>query len=75
MIVSFEFDAADRHLIVAPMTHGANTLIVIFAVGGPSFSPIQPPGRDHQRHSGIARDNGLCAANIAIYDDGRGSFG
>ncbi|MGB1758216.1 MAG: class I adenylate-forming enzyme family protein, partial [Candidatus Puniceispirillaceae bacterium] len=35
MIVSFEFDAADRHLIVAPMTHGANTLIMpIFAVGG-----------------------------------------
>ena len=35
MLVSFEFDAADRHLLVAPMTHGANTLIMpIFAVGG-----------------------------------------
>ena len=35
MLVSFEFDAADRHLVVAPMTHGANTLIMpIFAVGG-----------------------------------------
>ncbi len=35
MLVSFEFDADDRHLIVAPMTHGANTLIMpIFAVGG-----------------------------------------
>ncbi len=35
MILSFEFDSADRHLIVAPMTHGANTLIMpIFAVGG-----------------------------------------
>jgi len=35
MLVSFAFDAADRHLLVAPMTHGANTLIMpIFAVGG-----------------------------------------
>ncbi len=33
MLVSFKFDAADRHLLVAPMTHGVNTLIMlIFAV-------------------------------------------
>ena len=75
MLVSFEFDA-DRHLVVAPMTHGANTLIMlIFAVGGTSFSPRTKPRRDHKRHSDIARDNCLCAANIAVYDDGRRSFG
>ena len=33
MLVLFEFDAADRHLLVASMTHGVNTLIMpIFAV-------------------------------------------
>ena len=35
MLSAFEFDADDRHLLAAPMTHGANTLIFpIFAVGG-----------------------------------------
>ena len=35
MLVSYEFDSQDRHLLAAPMTHGANTLILpIFAVGG-----------------------------------------
>ena len=35
MILSFEFDAADWHRIVAPTTHGANTLhMPIFSVGG-----------------------------------------
>lgn len=35
MLTSFEFDAGDRHLIAAPMTHGANTLIMpILAKGG-----------------------------------------
>jgi fatty-acyl-CoA synthase len=35
MLVSFQFDQADRHLIAAPMTHGANTLILpVFTVGG-----------------------------------------
>ncbi|MBT6095637.1 MAG: AMP-binding protein [Rhodospirillaceae bacterium] len=35
MVASFEFDADDRHLLAAPMTHGANTLIMpIFAKGG-----------------------------------------
>jgi len=35
MLAAFEFDGEDRHLIAAPMTHGANTLIMpTFAVGG-----------------------------------------
>jgi len=35
MLTSFQFDADDRHLIAAPMTHGANTLIMpILAKGG-----------------------------------------
>ena len=35
MLVSFGFDKNDRHLLAAPMTHGANTFILpIFAVGG-----------------------------------------
>ena len=35
MLASFGFDADDRHLLAAPMTHGANTLILpIFAAGG-----------------------------------------
>ena len=35
MLTSFGFDADDRHLIAAPMTHGANTLIMpILAKGG-----------------------------------------
>ncbi len=35
MLSSFEFDADDRHLLAAPMTHGANTMIMpIFAKGG-----------------------------------------
>jgi fatty-acyl-CoA synthase len=35
MMHSFEFDSGDRHLIAAPMTHGANTLIMpILAKGG-----------------------------------------
>jgi fatty-acyl-CoA synthase len=35
MLMSFGFDADDRHLIAAPMTHGANTLIMpILAMGG-----------------------------------------
>ena len=35
MLVSYEFSGQDRHLIAAPMTHGANTIILpIFAVGG-----------------------------------------
>ncbi len=35
MMTSFGFDADDRHLIAAPMTHGANTLIMpILAMGG-----------------------------------------
>lgn len=35
MLTSFGFDAGDRHLIAAPMTHGANTLIMpTFAKGG-----------------------------------------
>ena len=34
MLALFEFDVADRHLLVAWMTYGANTLIMpIFAVG------------------------------------------
>ena len=34
MLALFEFDAADRHLLVARITHGSNTLIMpIFAVG------------------------------------------
>lgn len=35
MLVEFEFDGNDRHLLAAPMTHGTNTLIMpTFAVGG-----------------------------------------
>ena len=35
MLSAFEFDSNDRHLLAAPMTHGANTIILpIFAVGG-----------------------------------------
>jgi len=35
MLLAFEFDGDDRHLLAAPMTHGANTLIMpTFAVGG-----------------------------------------
>ena len=43
MLVSYEFDSQDRHLIAAPMTHGANTLILpIFAVGGTQLFMEQP---------------------------------
>ena len=35
MLAAFAFDSDDRHLLAAPMTHGANTMILpIFAVGG-----------------------------------------
>ena len=35
MLASFGFDQTDRHLLAAPMTHGANTIILpIFAAGG-----------------------------------------
>jgi fatty-acyl-CoA synthase len=35
MLAAFEFDADDRHLLAAPMTHGANTMILpVFAKGG-----------------------------------------
>lgn len=35
MVASFEFDAQDRHLLAAPMTHGVGTLLMpIFARGG-----------------------------------------
>lgn len=35
MVASFEFDALDRHLLAAPMTHGVGTLMMpIFARGG-----------------------------------------
>ena len=35
MLSSFGFDSNDRHLLAAPMTHGANTIILpIFSVGG-----------------------------------------
>ena len=45
MLAAFGFDAGDCHLIAAPMTHGANTLILpVFSVGGrqvmlPSATP------------------------------------
>lgn len=43
MIASFGFDAKDRHLLAAPMTHGANTMILpIFAVGGTQLFMGQP---------------------------------
>ena len=43
MLVSYEFDSQDRHLVAAPMTHGANTLILpIFAVGGTQLFIEQP---------------------------------
>ncbi|MGB2073210.1 MAG: class I adenylate-forming enzyme family protein [Candidatus Puniceispirillaceae bacterium] len=43
MIAAFGFDAEDRHLLAAPMTHGANTMILpIFAVGGTQLFMGQP---------------------------------
>ncbi|MFZ9134897.1 MAG: class I adenylate-forming enzyme family protein, partial [Candidatus Puniceispirillaceae bacterium] len=43
MIASFGFDMNDRHLLAAPMTHGANTMILpIFAVGGTQLFMGQP---------------------------------
>ncbi len=43
MLTSFEFDALDRHLIAAPMTHGANTLIMpILAKGGTQLFMSEP---------------------------------
>jgi len=43
MIASFGFDSKDRHLLAAPMTHGANTMILpIFAVGGTQLFMGQP---------------------------------
>ena len=43
MIAAFGFDAKDRHLLAAPMTHGANTMILpIFAVGGTQLFMGQP---------------------------------
>ena len=43
MIASFGFDVNDRHLLAAPMTHGANTMILpIFAVGGTQLFMGQP---------------------------------
>jgi fatty-acyl-CoA synthase len=46
MLASFGFDGNDRHLLAAPMTHGANTLILpVFAVGGTQLFMGQPsPG-------------------------------
>ena len=43
MLASFRFDEHDRHLLAAPMTHGANTMILpIFAVGGTQLFMGQP---------------------------------
>ncbi|MDA8536624.1 AMP-binding protein [Alphaproteobacteria bacterium] len=43
MIAAFGFDSNDRHLLAAPMTHGANTMILpIFAVGGTQLFMGQP---------------------------------
>ena len=43
MLVSYEFDSQDRHLLAAPMTHGAGTLILpIFAAGGTQLFIDQP---------------------------------
>lgn len=43
MLAAFGFDFRDRHLLAAPMTHGANTMILpIFAVGGTQLLMGQP---------------------------------
>ena len=43
MVAAFGFDSNDRHLLAAPMTHGANTMILpIFAVGGTQLFMGQP---------------------------------
>ena len=43
MLAAFGFDSNDRHLLAAPMTHGANTIILpIFAVGGTQLFMGQP---------------------------------
>ena len=43
MLSAFGFDCNDRHLLAAPMTHGANTMILpIFAVGGTQLLMGQP---------------------------------
>ena len=43
MLAAFGFDSNDRHLLAAPMTHGANTIILpIFAVGGTQLLMGQP---------------------------------
>ncbi len=43
MLAEFGFDGSDRHLLAAPMTHGANTMILpIFAVGGTQLLMGQP---------------------------------
>lgn len=43
MLASFGFDQDDRHLLAAPMTHGANTIILpIFAAGGTQLFMDQP---------------------------------
>jgi len=45
MIASFEFDAQDRHLLAAPMTHGVGTLMMpILAQGGTQvfMGPAKP---------------------------------
>ena len=43
MLSAFGFNCNDRHLLAAPMTHGANTMILpIFAVGGTQLFMGQP---------------------------------
>lgn len=43
MLAAFGFASNDRHLLAAPMTHGANTIILpIFAVGGTQLLMGQP---------------------------------
>jgi long-subunit acyl-CoA synthetase (AMP-forming) len=68
MIAAFGFDAKDRHLLAAPMTHGANTMILpIFALAARSYLWVnQALRRFWMRLKQCKRQQFLCRQRFAI---------
>ncbi len=59
MLHEFGFDADDRHLLAAPMTHGTNTLIMpMFAVGG--MQVFMGPAKPASIIDAMERDRITC---------------